>query len=75
MYNKSNGATKIKGNKTDLTGEKIPLVARILHVLDYYVEYLYLNRGTKEELINYLTEEAGHKFDPCLVTEFIDIIK
>jgi putative two-component system response regulator len=66
------------GYPAGLAGESIPLVGRIVAIVDVY-DALISSRPYKEpwpsdRAAAYLREKAGHLFDPRLVTLFLDIL-
>lgn len=67
------------GYPKGLSGEEIPLLARILGIADAYdamtTERVYRPALTIEEAIEELKREAGKQFDPRLVNVFIQILK
>jgi len=64
-----------KGYPDGLSGEQISLEARVIALADAYQALIstrpYRKKLSKEEAIKKLQEEAGKKFDPKLVQEFI----
>ncbi len=65
------------GYPNNIAGEKIPLAARIVTLADVY-DALISNRSYKKawrekESIQYLSEQAGHQFDPEIVDIFLSI--
>ncbi len=66
------------GYPDGLSGEDIPLGARILAICDVYDsvtnERVYSNKLTKEEAINFLRKYSGNKFDPVILEKFIEVI-
>ena len=67
-----------KGYPDGLAGEKIPLEARIIALVDTYQALIsdrpYRRRFSKEEAIKKLQDEAGKQFDPKLVHVFFKIL-
>lgn len=67
------------GYPDGLKGEKIPLGARIISVVDVYEaltsERPYHEALSKEEAIKEIQDNSGTQFDPKVVKEFIDLIK
>ena len=65
-----------KGYPQGLKGEEIPLIARIINVVDSYdamtSERTYGRPFTKNEAIHELKECAGSQFDPMLIQVFIE---
>ncbi len=66
------------GYPQGLAGEKIPLLARIISIVDAYDVMTngrpYKEPMSKEEAIKELKRCAGSQFDPGLVEEFIEVI-
>jgi len=66
------------GYPEGLKGEKIPLEARILAVTDWFSELTtdHPNRPamTIKEALTQLRENAGTRFDPAIVTVFVNVI-
>lgn len=62
-----------------LSGDTIPLVARILTVVDAYNAILdarvYKPARTQAEAIAELKKNAGAQFDPCIVNVFLQVLK
>jgi len=61
-----------------LKGEEIPLPARIFAVVDIW-DALSSNRPyrsawSREQIIQYLRDEAGTRLDPAIVAEFLKMI-
>ncbi|MGH8501235.1 MAG: HD domain-containing phosphohydrolase [Gammaproteobacteria bacterium] len=58
-----------------LRGDAIPLVSRIVTVADVYDALIskrsYKQAWSREDAIRYVTEQAGHHFDPRCVAAFI----
>ena len=67
------------GYPSGLTGEAIPLAARIFSVVDVWDALAhdrpYRPGWKKETVIEYLKDLAGKKFDPRVVNEFLKLIK
>jgi diguanylate cyclase (GGDEF)-like protein len=67
-----------KGYPLGLKGEEIPLLARILSVIEAYQAMIsprpYRRRITKDEVIAELKKEAGSQFDPMVVNAFINLL-
>jgi len=67
-----------KGYPDGIKGEKIPLMARILSIVEAYQAMCsdrpYRQRRSKEDAVKELRENAGKQFDPELVKVFIEII-
>lgn len=68
-----------KGNTTKLSGEQIPLCARIISICDAYESMsshrAYRNRFSKEYICKELVSQKGAQFDPDLVDIMLDMIK
>ncbi|SIQ91409.1 HD-GYP domain-containing protein [Halanaerobium kushneri] len=66
------------GYPLGIEGEAIPLIARIIAVVDAYdvMKYgrNYRDAMTDAEIINELKKSAGSQFDPLVVEKFIDLI-
>jgi HD-GYP domain-containing protein (c-di-GMP phosphodiesterase class II) len=58
-----------------LSGEAIPLLARIFAVVDVWDALLsnrpYRKAWTKEQALQYLKDQSGKQFDPAIVERFI----
>jgi diguanylate cyclase (GGDEF)-like protein/putative nucleotidyltransferase with HDIG domain len=67
-----------KGYPQGLEGERIPLGARILTIVDYYdavtTERPYHKALSHDSAIGLLQHEAGRALDPRLVSTFVEII-
>ncbi|MGM0641972.1 MAG: HD-GYP domain-containing protein [Thermotogota bacterium] len=67
------------GYPKGLEGEKIPLLSRIILIVDAYDvmtnERPYSSAKSKQEALNELKKHAGSQFDPYLVAEFIKVMK
>ncbi len=67
-----------KGYPRGLKGEEIPLSARIFTVVDVWDALLYdrpyREAWPREQIIEYLKNEAGNRFDPAVVDEFLKMI-
>ena len=67
-----------KGYPSGVSGEAIPIGARILTVVDYYdavtSERPYHNALSRESAVNLLRHEAGRALDPSLVDIFIKLL-
>ncbi len=65
------------GYPLGLKGEEIPLVARIVTLVDVYdalvSQRVYKDPWTEEDVLEYLRENAGKQFDPELVELFLSI--
>ena len=68
-----------KGYPAGLAGEKIPLAARIMAVVDAYdtltSDRPYWGRLASEEALDVLQNEAGKQFDPRLALAFIGMVE
>ncbi|MCL4378592.1 MAG: diguanylate cyclase [Actinobacteria bacterium] len=68
-----------KGYPKGLSGEKIPLISRIISIIDAYDamtnDRLYRKALSKEEAIKELKRCSGSQFDPELVKNFIKVIE
>jgi len=68
-----------KGYPKGLKGEEIPLLARIITVIESYEamtsERLYKRAKSKEEAIEELKREKGKQFDPRIVDIFLKILE
>jgi HD-GYP domain-containing protein (c-di-GMP phosphodiesterase class II) len=62
-----------------LTGEAIPLFARLFAVVDVWdalsSDRPYRKRLPAQEVIDYLREESGRLFDPRIVDRFLELIE
>src|SRR5438874_5043941 len=67
-----------KGYPQSLTGEEIPIGARILTIVDYFdavtTERPYHKALTSESAIGLLKHEAGRALDPKLVPLFVELL-
>jgi len=67
-----------KGYPDGLKGEAIPVLARILAIVDAYEAIVsrrnYRNRQTPQTAVKELQENSGSQFDPNLVDIFIDLM-
>ena len=67
------------GYPQGLEGDEIPLLARILSIVDAYDimtnNQVYKDRVTPEEALDEIEAEAGKQFDPELVDEFIAMME
>jgi HD-GYP domain-containing protein (c-di-GMP phosphodiesterase class II) len=61
-----------------LQGENIPLPARVFAVIDVFdaltSDRPYRPAWSKEQAIDYITEQSGHHFDPRVVDAFTTMI-
>jgi len=68
-----------KGYPGGLKGEEIPLLARIVSVVDAYEamtsDRLYKKAKSKQEAMEELKKEKGRQFDPKVVDVFLDILE
>jgi HD-GYP domain-containing protein (c-di-GMP phosphodiesterase class II) len=66
------------GYPQGLSGEDIPLAARIFAVVDVWdalqSDRPYRPAWTEEQAVQYLKEESGKHFDPWVVEAFFDLI-
>ncbi len=66
-----------QGYPDGLQGEQIPLLARILSVVDVYdsltSDRFYRNAMTHDEAVSLLQSMAGHQLDPVLVERFLEL--
>ncbi len=64
-----------KGYPRGLTGEEIPLMARIFSVVDVWDALLsdrvYRKAWPREKVIAYIREQTGQQFDPRVAEEFL----
>lgn len=67
------------GYPDGLSGEEIPIFARIIHVADVYHAYLskrpYKKAKTKEDAMAYISENANTMFDPNIVNAFLEVLE
>jgi len=60
-----------------LKGEQIPLVARLFTIIDVFdalsSDRPYRSAWSQEQVLQYLTQQAGHEFDPHIVKLFLEI--
>ncbi|MCX6060179.1 MAG: GAF domain-containing protein [Chloroflexi bacterium] len=67
------------GYPQKLSGEEIPLAARIFAVVDVWDALLsdrpYRQAWEKSRVINYLREQSGTHFDPSIVESFLKLIE
>lgn len=68
-----------KGYPYGLSGEQIPLEARIVAVADVYdalsVKRIYKEALPHEECVAIITEQSGKQFDPIIVSAFLRVEK
>lgn len=68
-----------KGYPDGLTGEAIPIAARIVAVVDVFDaltgERPYKQPWPEEKAIEFVCEQAGHHFDPKVVEAFLDVME
>lgn len=66
-----------KGYPQGLRGEQIPLLARIFSIVDTWDALnsprVYRSAWAKEDIISYIKENAGIRFDPQLVSVFLQM--
>ncbi|OCL25483.1 hypothetical protein U472_14145 [Orenia metallireducens] len=67
------------GYPIGLKGKEIPLLSRVLRIIDAYDIMIngrpYRQAVSKEEAIRVLQEGAGIKYDPELVSQFIELVE
>ena len=67
------------GYPRGLSGEEIPLAARIFTIVDVYdaltSDRPYREAWPKQKAVRYIREEAGRIFDPQMVDHFLDILE
>ncbi|MBI3159027.1 MAG: HD-GYP domain-containing protein [Chloroflexi bacterium] len=67
------------GYPKGLKGEAIPFVARLFAVIDNWdalnSDRPYRRAWTREQVLTYLRENAGHKFDPHVVEAFLRLVE
>jgi diguanylate cyclase (GGDEF)-like protein/PAS domain S-box-containing protein len=67
-----------KGYPHKIKGEDIPLLSRIIHIVDAYQAMIherpYRKAMSKEEAVEELRSRRGSQFDPLLVDKFISMI-
>ncbi len=67
-----------KGYPRGLTGEEIPLLARIFSVVDVWDALLsdrvYRKAWPREKVIDYIREQTGRQFDPRIAEEFLRMV-
>jgi response regulator RpfG family c-di-GMP phosphodiesterase len=67
-----------KGYPRGLSGEQIPLAARLFAIVDVWdalsFERVYKEAWPQDEVLGYLSAQAGRQFDPTLVRIFVDQI-
>lgn len=67
------------GYPFQLSGEEIPLSARIFALVDNWDALLsdrpYRSAWPKEQVITYIRNQSGKKFDPALVERFITLVE
>ena len=69
----------VKGYPLGLKGEEIPIISRIISIVDAYdvmtTDRVYKKAMTKEEAINELSRCSGTQFDSQITKTFIKYIK
>jgi diguanylate cyclase (GGDEF)-like protein len=67
-----------KGYPSGIQGDRIPLGARILAVVDYFEaltsERPYHRAMNRDAAVNVLSQEAGRALDPLLVARFVELL-
>ena len=67
------------GYPDHIKGEEIPLVARVLHLVDSWESMVsdrsYREALSREQALQELEKNAGKQFDPTLVKAFVEFIK
>lgn len=67
------------GYPQGLSGEQIPIAARIFAVVDVWDALTshrsYMETWSKEQALAYIQEQAGRQFDPRVVDTFIELVK
>lgn len=67
------------GYPEGLRGEAIPLSARIFCIVDVWdaltSDRPYRRAWSKKKAIQYMREQSGKHFDPCLLRSFLDMIR
>ena len=68
-----------RGYPDGLEGEEIPLLSRIISIVDAYDvitnERAYKEASSREEAISELKRCAGEQFDPYLVEKFVELLR
>jgi diguanylate cyclase (GGDEF)-like protein len=64
------------GYPKGLKGEEIPLISRIISIVDTYDEFLTTNEGDEVQSIalHKIAEQSGHDFDPKLTEVFVKML-
>ena len=66
------------GYPRQLSGEQIPLAARLFAVVDVWdalrSDRPYRSAWTKQKALNYVKEQSGAHFDPKVVDSFLELI-
>jgi len=67
------------GYPRGLKEREIPLAARLFSVVNTFltmgIDRPYRNAWQKEQIITYLIDQAGRKFDPDVVEAFLELLK
>lgn len=63
------------GYPEGLKGKDIPILSLIINVVNYFDTMVYEKNYRVDVAIRELNRYSGTKFDPCVVSEFIDILE
>jgi HD-GYP domain-containing protein (c-di-GMP phosphodiesterase class II) len=67
------------GYPVGLAGTNIPLAARIVAVVDVFdaliSERPYKKPWPRDKALDYIREQSGHQFDPCVVNAFLAVLE
>lgn len=67
------------GYPVGLAGTDIPLAARIVAVVDVFdaliSERPYKKPWPRDKALDYIREQSGHQFDPCVVNAFLAVLE